>query len=327
MQKQYMRRFGFLLVCWLTVVSFSARADTYSLNDGSKVTGDPISINDNGVVFSADGSDLPRVPWDNLTQDSIRALLPKVKSPLERSLIEQLIEEPRQAKVERKEIVVKPIVPPARPTTGLGLTAIFSSPVGVVVLLILYAANIFAGYEVAIYRRQSIATVCGLAAIPFLGVLSPIIFISIPTVMVQAEKDMQSAQTRFATTAPPAEAPTAPPPEAVAPVAVAVAAVAAAPSAPAALPEPIVFKRGEFSFNRRFFETRLAGFFRLVPGEAEKDLVVYIQSGRGNFTGRRITRATPAELYLQTFHGDATADEMIPFVEILEVQIRHKDLA
>jgi len=93
------------------------------------------------------------------------------------------------------------------------------------------------------------------------------------------------------------------------------------------LPAPVVFRRGDFSFNHRFFETKLAGFFRVVPGEAEKDMVVYIHAARGEFAGKRITRVTPNELYLQVFKNDATADEMIPFVEIREVQIRHKDLA
>jgi hypothetical protein len=41
--------------------------------------------------------------------------------------------------------------------------------------------------------------------------------------------------------------------------------------------------------------------------------------------GRRIIRITPNELYLQVFKNEATADEMIPFSEISEVQIRHKD--
>jgi hypothetical protein len=97
--------------------------------------------------------------------------------------------------------------------------------------------------------------------------------------------------------------------------------------APPSLPEPVVFRKGDFSFNRRFFETKLPGFFRLVPSEADRDLLLYIQSGRGEFIGKRITKVTPAELYLQVFKNDATADEMIPFVEITEVQIRHKDLA
>jgi hypothetical protein len=92
------------------------------------------------------------------------------------------------------------------------------------------------------------------------------------------------------------------------------------------LPEPIIYRRGDFSFNRRFFETKLAGFFKLVPSEADKDLVLRIKSGRGEFTGRRITRTTPTELYLQVFKGDVTADEMIPFEEVLEVQVLHKDI-
>jgi hypothetical protein len=122
------------------------------------------------------------------------------------------------------------------------------------------------------------------------------------------------------------------------PVASATAACRAAPAVPGSLdpsagapaaeelPAPVVFQRGDYLFNRRFFETKLAGFFRVVLGEADKDLRVCIHSSRGDFVGKRITRVTPSELYLQVFKDSATADEMIPFVEILEVQIRHKDL-
>ena len=333
MQHRYMQRFGLLLICWLASASVTALADTYTLVDGSKIEGDPISINDNGVVFhTADGTDLPRVGWDNLTQDSLRMLRDKAKTPLERSEIELLIEPPPQAKAEGKEINVKPIQPPDRPKTGLGVMALFASPVGLTILFVLYCANLLAAYEVAIYRRQPLGMVCGLAAIPFLGVLSPIIFISMPTVMGDFEAAAAAAPTRFTETAPPSDAPTAPPPEDIpAPGITAGGAVshaaAPAPAPVAALPDPVIFRRGEFSFNRRFFETKLAGFFRVVPGEAERDMVLLIKSGRGDFTGKRITRITPNELDLQLFHDNATADEMIPFVEVVEVQIRHKDLA
>ena len=93
----------------------------------------------------------------------------------------------------------------------------------------------------------------------------------------------------------------------------------------AALPEPIVFQRGEFSFNRRFFETKFTGFFRVIPTEAEKDLVLVVKASRGQFTGSRISRITPNELYLQVVNNNVSADEMIPFAEIAEVQVRHKD--
>jgi hypothetical protein len=321
----------------MAFVVVKASAGSYTLTDGTKIEGEPVSVTENGVVFrTADGTDLSRTVWDNLTQDSIRALLAKAKNPREKALIEPLIEELPQEKAQRKEIIVKPIQPPDRPTINLGIMAIFASPVGLFILLVLYGANLFAAYEVAIYRRQPLPTVCGLAAIPFFGVLSPIIFIAMPTrtgTIVGQADEAPEAQTRFRATAPPTDAAAPPPGEiaGTAPAAYADASaaetVAAPPSSVAAAQAaaPVLFKRGEFSFNRRFFETKLAGFFRLVPGEAEKDMVVFIKSGRGDFAGRRITRITQAELYLQVFHDNATADEMIPFIEILEVQVRHKD--
>jgi hypothetical protein len=316
----------------------TASAGSYTLTDGTKIEGDPISENENGVVFqTTDGTDLERIGWDKLTQDSLRALLARAATAREKALLEPFIEELPQEKAQRKEIIVKPIQTPDRPTTHLGMTAIFASPVGLTILLILYGANLFAAYEVAIYRRQPLPTVCGLAAIPLLGVLSPIIFIAMPARRGSFE-GREEPQTRFHSIPPPAEVMTAPPEEGAGAgsgrrpsLRTQGSGAARQPAGPLAqetapvLPGPIVFRRGDFSFNRRFFETKLAGFFRLVPSEAERDMVIHIKSGRGDFTGRRITRITPSELYLQVFHDNATADEMIPFVEVLEVQIRHKD--
>ncbi len=98
----------------------------------------------------------------------------------------------------------------------------------------------------------------------------------------------------------------------------------AVPETPA-FPAPIVFARGEYSFNRRFFETKFPGFFRAIRAEAEKDLVLLFKTNRGDFVGRRITNITPEDLSLQIFNNDVTADERIPFIEVMEVQIRHKD--
>jgi hypothetical protein len=335
MQHAYMRRFGLFLLCLLVFVSVPVLAGSYTLLDGTKIDGDAISENDNGVVFrTADGSDLERISYDKFSQDSLRSLMATATTVRERNLIEPYIEEIPQEKQARKEIIVNPIQIPIRPTAHLGMVAIFASPVGLLILLVLYCANLFAAYEVAVYRNQPFSTVCGLAAIPFFGVLSPIFFLAMPA-RKGSTADDEEPQTRFRATAPPTSDTAPLPEEEVA------AQSSATPQAPAAawhtgvplaqemapaLPEPIVFRRGDFSFNRRFFETKLTGFFRLVPSEAERDMVVHIKSGRGDFTGKRIIRITPNELYLQVFHNNATADEMIPFGEILEVQIRHKDV-
>src|SRR5205823_14235568 len=98
------------------------------------------------------------------------------------------------------------------------------------------------------------------------------------------------------------------------------APAAAAPSAPR-LPPPTVYLRGQTTFNRRFFETKLSGFLRVVPSEAEKDMVVQIRSARGLDAGQRITRVMPNELTLLVHKGNASSEVIIPYAEIQEVQI------
>jgi hypothetical protein len=318
----------------MTCASLTAFAGTYKLTDGTTITGEPLSETDNGVIFrGSDGNDSPRIVWDNLTQDAIRQLLAEAKTEREKEMIAPLIEELPQEKAQRSEITVNPIVPPPRPTKGLGLLAVFGSPVGIFIFLVLYGANLYAAYEVARYRHQPLGMVCGLAAIPFLGILSPIIFISMPTRTVFVDNqgnaiEHEEAQTRFKATPPP---PAGAPPEPVADPAQAEhyaqpEHVAEQPAAAPVLPDPIVFKRGDFSFNRRFFETKFAAFARPVPSEADKDMVLFIKSSRGDYVAKRISKITQGELFLQVFHDNASTEEMIPFGEVLEVQIRHKDL-
>ena len=91
------------------------------------------------------------------------------------------------------------------------------------------------------------------------------------------------------------------------------------------LPPPTVYQRGQTTFNRRFFETKLSGFLRVIPSEAEKDMLIHIKSARGEYVGSRLSRVMPNELYLQISKGGASSDVIIPFNDISEVQIRHKD--
>jgi hypothetical protein len=248
-----------------------------------------------------------------------------------------LIETTAEDVAKRKEITVKPVEMPERPAHPAGVAGIFLSPVGWFILLVIYGANIFAAYEVAVFRGHPRNTVCGLAAIPFFGALSPIIFLvmapqavveeaqtvttEMPAHSAQSSTPVGAMRKRVGESAPAAPEPRSTVP-AVPPL------PGAAPAAAAIdLPAPVVYARGEFSFNRRFFETKLPGFFRLVPSPAEADLRIHLKSARGEFLGRRIIRITPTELYLQIGKEGATADEMIPFTDILEVQVRHKDLA
>jgi hypothetical protein len=318
-----MRSRYLLAICglFLGMVLPALKAGDYPLTDGQTVIGEPISYSETGLIIrQSDGIVSTRIPWTKFTQSALTALAAEAKAPKDKAYVEPFIEEVAEKEAKKKEIVIKQVELPVRPTGDIGFGAGFSSPLFVTILIILYFANIYGAFEIAFFKNQPAWMVCGMAAVA--PVVGPLVFLCIP-----GRRDAMALTTM----------------EAPAPFVEEVVAAGdstrstgnttlesgenAAESVPATptFPDPIIFRRGEFSFNRRFFETKLAGFFRLVPGEAEKDLVVAINSLRGNFVGKRITRVTQEQLYLQVFKEEATHDEMIPFTEVNEVIIRHKD--
>jgi hypothetical protein len=344
-----MSRFLLIVLCSLALFSSATFAATYTLTDSTQISGDLNwdTANANGVVFKPDSGATPSiVGWEKFSQDSLKEMLAQAPDKA-KQFIEPMIEQPLDQKAKQREQRIADMnqhikEPPkaSLPKQNIGFRALFSSPLGLFIFFVLYCATIFAAYEVAIFRNQPVGLVCGLAAVPFLGVLSPIAFLAMPTnLQVEEAPATAGPETPQAgdTTVPhgQAAAPVAGAPEVSDPLAPPAGAthgglhLAHEQAEPAALPipQPIVFKRGEFSFNRRFFETKLAGFFRLVPSEADKDMVVFIKSARGDFAGRRIVNITANDLTLQTFKAEATANEVIPFTDMFEVQIRHKNFA
>lgn len=330
-----------IFTCGLLGLLLSAAdAGVYKLTDGQVLSGDPISFNEEGlIVRHSDGSVSSRTPWSLFSQASLKEILTEAKTDRDRSYVEPLIEETIEKEAKRREIAIKHVDPPARPTGSLGIFAGFSSPVFLLIFALIYFANIYAGFEIAFYKNLSPLLVCGVAAAaPFVG---PIVFLCLPgkpdpmhgelyAPAQPAPTEVSPAEpvTAFAAAAPASGAavvtnPLVPQPGSTARPGLKIAHEEP-PQAPA-IPAPVVFSRGEFSFNRRFFETKLAGFFRVVPGEAEKDMVIAIKSHRGDFVGKRISRVTQIELFLQVFKDEATHDEMIPFTEVQEVKIQHKD--
>ncbi len=310
-----------------------ANAGTYTLSDGTRVSGDPISYDDTGVLLkTGEDSYSPRLSWGKFTDEALRQLRDEAKNAHDRAIVEPMVsDEAPSEKAKFRQIMVKPVEMPVRPSGPLGVLAIFRSPLGWVMLLILYGGNLFAAYEIAIFRKRPLPVVCGLAAIPFIGVATSLYFLSLPEPTSAEDQTSPSGGAAAPSPYAPEAAPPAPSPAAGSAVPAPAdeepepGASASVPSPPR-LPEPVVFRRGDFSFNRRFFETKLTGFFRVVLSAADKDMLIHIKSARGDFVGKRISQITQSELYLEVFKEDATADEMIPFMEITEVQIRHKDL-
>ena len=116
---------------WLCGLLAAAGADTYPLTDGTSMTGDVISYNDNGVVFRLDVDKYsPRVPWTKFSQDALKQLAenPKIR-PLAEPFIETAPVAERAKKAEVKVHEVSRLeLPPKQSLFG----ALFSSSVGLV---------------------------------------------------------------------------------------------------------------------------------------------------------------------------------------------------
>lgn len=311
-----------LALVWLAAVI--ARGDTYQLLDGQTLSGDVVSFNESGLVVRlADGKYADRVPWTKFPQDDLKKL---GQNPKIMPLVEPFLEVSQEEHAKRPDIKVRIPLRLERPQVQSLFGALFSSSVGVFVLILIYAANIYAAFEVAVFRSQPKVLVCGLAAIPLVGVLSPIVFLSLPTrtepsseELVAPEVTAAAVQT-FSVPGTPAAAPAA----GAAPGSLRLTPGEGARST-TSLPVTQVFQRGAYTFNRRFFETKFPGFFGIIRRDAEKDMVLVFKSARGEYVGQRISRIAANDIHLTVQKGPASEEVMVPFTEIQEIQLKHKD--
>lgn len=305
---------------WLGV-SFVARVQAipFEYADGTKIEGDIVQAKPEFLQIRVDGNRYEKIAWDKLSQATLKQLAGDAKLKLE-SFIQPYLEGADDATIKKTEVVIKPVPRLERPAKRSLLGALLGSSVGLIALLLLYAANIYAGYEISVIRAYPAGMVCGIAAVaPLIG---PVVFLCLPTKMKStAEEEI-----------PEVAAPGAPgaPGEATADAAAKASpgglslAHAAAPAA-SAVPETQIFKRGQFTFNRRFLETKFSGFFGMVRRDAEKDLVLLIKSARGEFIVTRISRIATNDLHADVHRGGASQEVQIPFSEILEIQIKPRD--
>ena len=78
-------------------------------------------------------------------------------------------------------------------------------------------------------------------------------------------------------------------------------------------------------FNRRFFETKFSSFFTSIRREADRDLLFIIKTAREEIIIQRITRISSNEVHFEVRQGTARKEIMVPFADIQEIQLKHKD--
>lgn len=319
-----------LAVCGL--LAEATYAETFKFNNGDTLTGELLaaSANDVGVQIKVGEGKYERVPWTSFSQEDLKTFAKVQKLA---PLVEPFIEITQAEKIKKTEANIKQPPRLERPAPRSLVGALFSSGLGLFILLLLYAANLYAAYEVSIFRARPTALVCGVSAVaPLIG---PIIFLSMPTNIVPVVETWEST---------PEAAPAGAAAEADNPMQAAGAehptGLKLAGSEPtdgvkvgqfeggeakAAPPPTTKYQRGQFTFNRRFFETKFPGFFGIIRRDADKDMVLVIKSSRGEYTGQRISRIAANDLHLQVQHGHVTEEIMIPFVEVQEIKLKHKD--
>ncbi|HKS36498.1 MAG TPA: hypothetical protein VJW76_04870 [Verrucomicrobiae bacterium] len=319
-----MRRFQSLwctvLAAWLSIGALWA--GEFKLANGSVIRGELASADDDGIVVKLDvGGFSKREAWINFSQETLKEL---AKDPKIAPLVEPFIElDPEEIKQQdkAKEIVVKDVPNRLeRPDPKPGLLGAFVSPLGLTIVVVLLLANVYAGYEVALYRQQPIPLVCGISVV--LPVLGPLIFLCLPTRAPHTEEAAAPAPPEPVSPLGAGKRTTANVPGAPVPSAGSLSLAAAKGDGGEGITVPQTFNRGEFTFNRRFFETKFPGFFRIVPSEAEKDLVLAIKAVRNEYVCKRISRISSNEMHVQVLNG---GEVQVTFAEITSITIRHKD--
>jgi hypothetical protein len=200
-----------------------------------------------------------------------------------------------------------------RPARRPALLGALGTPIGWFLVAVLLAANLYAAYEVAVFRNYPAAAVLGTALI--LPGLGPLIFLCLPTRV----GEVGPAQGEFA--APEEVVNDSADKLAAAGLAGSALSIGAPKQAVAEAGAGQVYRRGEAEFNRRFFEGQFPLFFRLVRGEADKNLLLHVRAGRQEFVASRITRISASEMGLQLQTG---REVLVKFDDVTEVQARPK---
>ena len=305
--------FGF----WLGGLLLAAGADTFQLTDGTPVSGDIVKYDDNGVLIRTPGDAYTNVTWTRFSQDALKQL---AQNPKIKPFVKPFILPPAQQR-PKEEIKVQEVSRLEEPPKASLFAALFSSSVGLVVMFLIYGANLYAAMEIAIFRARPIGMVIGVAAV--LPVLGPVIFLSMPTQAGPATETAAEAEAETMARPGVAPAPTLVQPPAG--IRIASSSWQQTPSTATEKPAPQIYRRGQFMFNRRFFETKFPAFFSLVRREGDKDMVLLVKTPRGQYEAHRITRIAANDMHIEVMHGAARQEVMVPFGEIQEIHFKHKD--
>ncbi len=309
-----MRWFGRSTFVWLWAVllSLSLRAAEYKLIDGSSLTGEIISADKDGFLMKLEGGGYsPKTDWGKLTDES---LVEMAKNPKAHKFVEPYVIQPDEEIVQKtpKELKLSEPARVSRPEVKKSMAAAILSPGGLFFLGLIYLANIFFAFQVARFRWRKPALVCGLAAV--LPIVGPLVFLAMPKWQPPVEIDA-TAVAMAATTLTVADSG----PSLVQQMGLRAGGGAGTPTAGSG-EIPRTFGRGDFNFNRRFFETQFPDFLPGAADSATAGLVMDIQTAAGHVVADKINRMNANEVIVRVPGRD---ESPIDYGTIVQITLRH----
>lgn len=312
-----MLRRCFLVIGICTALAYSAglRAAEFFCTNGEIIKGEPISFKEEGIVFKKDsGGYTDTVQWPSFTQESLKVIAENA-NPLAKYYAEPFIEVPLDLKAKTvkppPQVIVGEVERVAYYHPDPGFMAAWVTPAGLLLLIALYAGNLVAGYSVARYRRKQPALVCGVSAV--LPIVGPAIFMlqpeQAPVVEEAPELTPEQAEMQDPTISTGANT-----------VTKTMTRAATVKDSAAAGMEAAVYKKGDITFNRRFFETKFPTFFRPILGQKEKTMMFVITVAGKPHEGMRFSRVTTGEIYLVPMAG--TGEEAISIASIESIEVK-----
>jgi hypothetical protein len=298
------RKFLILLSLWFGLTASVFAADTWTLTDGTSVSGDIVSgkADDYGVMIHTAADAYTTFPWAKFSQDALKQFSanPKIKPFVDPFIAPTATERPPKPEIKIKyEQTVKL---PEHPSIFGGL---LNSSLGLFILLVIYAANLYAAFEIAVVRGKPIGVAMAVSAV--LPLIGPVFFLTQPIKMPPTEEELA------AESAPAGAAPGSPQEE------IQIVAASWQGSQEEKKPQPQVFSRGKFTLNKRFIETKFAGFIGEEKGDA-KTFTMEVKTLKETFAVERIMQVGATEAIFETPNGQVT----VPFADIQEIKLNPK---
>lgn len=313
-----MRKFLIFLSLWLGLEAGVWAADSFVLTSGASFSGDIVKFDDYDVMIHTTSDTYTNVAWPRFSQETLKLLSENPRlAPFASPFIE-----PTPAGVPPKpQVRVNPVVRMALPGHPSVVGGLVHSSLGLFLLFVVYVANLYAAYEVAVVRGKSVGAAMGTSAV--LPIIGPVIFLLQPITQTSAveEAPPEDLPPETAPAGAPPAAGAAEPAPAGAPAAqphedIQIVSASWQPAQEERKPQPQVFARGKFTLNKRFIETKFANYIGEPKGDA-KNFTMEVKTLKDAIPVECIKQVGQMEAILETPTGQLT----VPFADIMEIKL------